>query len=64
MTAVVANNSGSSLAVSALLHILIVVLWKGEKMFSWNINPLNTKHSLLYLKIHFVPHSKHFSSRL
>ena len=28
------------------------------------INPLNTKRRLLYLKIHFVPRSKHFSSRL
>ena len=28
------------------------------------INPLNTKRRLLYLKPHFVPRSKHFSSRL
>ena len=28
------------------------------------INPLNTKRRLLYLKIQFVPRSKHFSSRL
>ena len=28
------------------------------------INPLNTKHRLLYLKAQFVPHSKHFSSQL
>ena len=28
------------------------------------INPLNTKRRLLYLKTQFVPHSKHFSSRL
>ena len=28
------------------------------------INPLKTKPSLLYLKTHFVPRSKHFSSRL
>ena len=26
------------------------------------INPLKTKSKLLYLKIQFVPHSKHFSS--
>ena len=29
-----------------------------------NINPLNTKRRLLYLKTLFVPRSKHFSSRL
>ena len=29
-----------------------------------NINPLNTKRRLLYLKTQFVPCSKHFSSRL
>ena len=29
-----------------------------------NINPLETKGSLLYLKTQFVPRSKHFSSRL
>ena len=29
-----------------------------------NINPLNTKGRLLYLKTQFVPRSKHFSSRL
>jgi hypothetical protein len=29
-----------------------------------NVNPLKTKRSLLYLKTHFVPRSKHFSSRL
>ena len=29
-----------------------------------DINPLNTKRRLLYLKIQFVPRSKHFSSRL
>ena len=28
------------------------------------INPLKTKLRLLYLKIQFVPRSKHFSSRL
>ena len=28
------------------------------------IKPLNTKRRLLYLKTHFVPRSKHFSSRL
>ena len=27
-------------------------------------NPLNTKRRLFYLKIQFVPRSKHFSSRL
>ena len=31
---------------------------------SRNINPLNTKRRLLYLKTQFVPRSKHFSSRL
>ena len=29
-----------------------------------HFNPLNTKRRLLYLKIQFVPRSKHFSSRL
>jgi len=28
------------------------------------INPLNTKRRLLYLKTNFVPRSKHFSSVL
>ena len=28
------------------------------------LNPLKTKHRLLYLKTQFVPRSKHFSSRL
>ena len=28
------------------------------------INPLKTNGRLLYLKTQFVPHSKHFSSRL
>ena len=27
-------------------------------------NPLKTKGRLLYLKTQFIPHSKHFSSRL
>ena len=31
--------------------------------YAW-INPLNTKHRLLYLKTRFVPRSKHFSSQL
>ena len=31
---------------------------------SYNLNPLNTKRRLLYLKTQFVPRSKHFSSRL
>jgi len=29
-----------------------------------HINPLQTMRRLLYLNIQFVPHSKHFSSRL
>ena len=29
----------------------------------YNISPLKAKRILLYLKIQFVPHSKHFSSR-
>ena len=29
-----------------------------------DINPLNMKRRLLYLKTQFVPRSKHFSSRL
>ena len=33
----------------------------GEQHF---FNPLNTKRRLLYLKTHFLPRSKHFSSRL
>jgi hypothetical protein len=28
------------------------------------VNPLMTKHRLLYLTTQFLPHSKHFSSRL
>jgi len=34
--------------------------------FWWrrDINPLKTKHRLLYLKTQSVPRSKHFSSRL
>jgi hypothetical protein len=31
---------------------------------TFDINPLNTKRRLLYLKTQFVPRSKHFSSRL
>ena len=30
----------------------------------FDINPLNRKRRLLYLKTQIVPHSKHFSSRL
>ena len=33
-------------------------------LFENNLNPLNTKRRLLYLKTQFVPRSKHFSSRL
>jgi hypothetical protein len=32
--------------------------------YQLHINPLKTKHRLLYLKTQFVPRSKHFSSRL
>ena len=33
-------------------------------MMHQQFNPLNTKRRLLYLKTHFVPRSKHFSSPL
>ena len=36
----------------------------GVEMLLFVINPLKTKRRLLYLKIQFVPRSKHFSSRL
>ena len=37
---------------------------KKVKLRNPDINPLNTKRRLLYLKTQFVPRSKHFSSRL
>ena len=39
---------------------VILLLPKCRQVF----NPLNTKRRSLYLKTHFVPRSKHFSSRL
>ena len=42
--------------VKLLMHHVTSRLWK--------VNPLNMKRRLLYLKTHFVPSSKHFSSRL
>ena len=35
-----------------------------DNKYTSNFNTLNTKRRLLYLKTQFVPHSKHFSSRL
>ena len=57
--------------VCALLYLLIAqflqyvwwyILW--VLVFATNFNPLKTKRRLLYLKTQFVPHSKHFTSRL
>ena len=42
----------------------IYSMFSEKRVFYTSINPLNTKRRLLYLKTHFVPHSKHFSSRL
>jgi hypothetical protein len=44
--------------------IVILVFWKNVILFSAYINPLKTKHRLLYLKTQSIRHSKHFSSRL
>ena len=40
--------------------------WEEQLLYNEepHMNPLNTKRRLLYLKIQFVPRSKHFSSRL
>ena len=35
-----------------------------SRLRTLEINPLNAKRRLLYLKTQFVPRSKHFSSRL
>ena len=35
-----------------------------ERNITFKVNPLKTKRRPLYLKTQFVPHSKHFSSRL
>ena len=42
----------------------VTLLWKWTGFLSKKINPFNMKRRLLYLKTQFVPHSKHFSSRL
>ena len=55
-----------------LLILLVRVVWlygisyiyQVTKYLRELINPLNTKRRLFSLKTHFVPHSKHFSSRL
>ena len=39
-------------------------LLRGGSLESYIVNPSKTKLSLLYLKTQFVPHNKHFSSRL
>ena len=50
-----------SLKLRVQLSMLIYARrWKN----SMNINTLNKKRRLLYLKTQFVPRSKHFSSRL
>jgi hypothetical protein len=45
---------------SLLNSILLLLL----SLFPHNFNPLKTKRKPFYLKTQFVPHSKHFSSRL
>ena len=47
------------LFLSEYYHVL-----KYDAMNFIEIDPLNTKSRLLYLKTQFVPRSKHFSSRL
>ena len=41
-----------------------IPLRRSKIRWEYNINPLNTKRRLLYLKTQFVPRSKHFSSLL
>ena len=44
--------------------------WNNVHLLTWEelqipqFNPLKTKRRLLYLNTKFVPHSKHFSTRL
>ena len=46
------------------LLFYIFAFYKTYFVRNKNFYPLRTKSRLLYLKIHFVPRSKHFSSRL
>ena len=56
----------SNVEHSYRLKIVLSVpfLYNYELWAVLNINPLNTKRRLFYLKTQFVPRSKHFSSRL
>ena len=49
--------------LSNIIYIVEIFKWSNLEERD-NINPLNTKCRLLYLKTQFVPRSKHFSSRL
>ena len=51
-----------SLNVSSASPALLHFFYSSRKRRDININPLNTKRRLLYLKTQFVPRSKHFSS--
>ena len=46
------------------LHLFAVLLKKVVTKLKNIINTLKIKRRLLYLKTQFLPHSKHFSSRL
>ena len=48
---------------SFTVHIYLDKAFQINVISNW-INPLKTKGRLLYLKTQFVPHSKHFSTRL
>ena len=63
--------SSSMLQEYFTVHVLryaktdILILGSVFKVIAQNwFNPLKTKRRPLYLKTHFVPRSKHFSSRL
>jgi hypothetical protein len=51
-----------TLSISWGVFMILLKWWL--MMAEIHINPLNTKRRLFYLKTHFVPRSKHFSSRL
>ena len=54
------------LSSNVFAGVTLSEIWENQRNTNncFIFSPLNTKRRLLYLKIQFVPRSKHFSSRL
>ena len=62
--ACVVSHSSPRLRSISIYRIFAWIKKISGNCSSSTTNPLNTKRRLLYLKTQFVPHSKHFLSRL